>query len=359
MSKLTKTPSCDVSRRRILQGAGAIATGLLLGTESALAADSCVSSPFSLPSTTSAGWTKIFSDMGNSPKSDYPAADDLSGWDALRLRLNVMFTEMNRERVAHTGVRLHEDTLGGVPVLWVEPPKVRRKDCLIVYTHGGAYTLASAGSTALTPANVAVAAGCRAISIDYTLAPRARWDRTTEEVEKVFAAIYAKGYSPERVACFGESAGGGLTAGALLRMRDRHIPLPAAAVLWSPWTDLDFQGDSLHTLAAADLQISLKSLLPCRDAYVAAADRRHPYASPVYGDFSKGFPPTLIQCGLREALLSDSVRLYQAMDTAGVDVRFDPYEAMPHIHQIQAPETPEAQLAIAKTVRFLIAHMGG
>jgi acetyl esterase/lipase len=75
--------------------------------------------------------------------------------------------------------------------------------------------------------------------------------------------------------------------------------------------------------------------------------------SPVYGDFNKGFPPTLIQVGTKEILLSDSVRLYQALDQADIPVKLDVYEGMPHVFQTILYNTAESKLAISKTSNFL------
>jgi len=50
----------------------------------------------------------------------------------------------------------------------------------------------------------------------------------------------------------GDSAGGGLTIAVLLKLRDEGLPLPAASVVLSPWTDLALTGDSLSRKAAAD-----------------------------------------------------------------------------------------------------------
>ena len=54
--------------------------------------------------------------------------------------------------------------------------------------------------------------------------------------------------------------------------------------------------------------------------------KKNPYVSPVYGNFTKGFPPTMIQVGTKEVLLSDSVRLYQSLDQADIPVKLDVYE---------------------------------
>ena len=64
---------------------------------------------------------------------------------------------------------------------------------------------------------------------------------------------------------------------------------------------------------AADPFISDELQRSQAGAYANPSDQEHPYVSPVYGNFSSGFPPTLIQGGTKEMLLSDFVRLYQAL----------------------------------------------
>ena len=99
------------------------------------------------------------------------------------------------------------------------------------------------------------------------------------------------------------------------------------------------------------------TLGPAAFAYADPLDQKHPYVSPVYGDFTKGFPPTLIQIGTRETFLSNAVRLYQALDTAGMTVKLDVYEGMPHIFQTLLPDSPEARTAIGKMDAFLAEHL--
>jgi acetyl esterase/lipase len=78
----------------------------------------------------------------------------------------------------------------------------------------------------------------------------------------------------------------------------------------------------------------------------------------VYGNFSNGFPPTLIQGGTKEMLLSDFVRLYQALDQAGISVKLDIYEGMPHVFQTFLQNTIESNIAISKTSDFLREYLG-
>ena len=156
---------------------------------------------------------------------------------------------------------------------------------------------------------------------------------------------------------YGESAGGGLVAGAVLKMRDLGIALPGALVLWSPWADITAAGDSYGTLSKAEPFLTAAGLQASADAYASRADQKNPYVSPVYGDFSRGFPPTLIQGGTKEIFLSHFIRLYQAIDSAGGEAKLDLYDGMPHVFQIIGPDSPEGKLALAKSARFMAAHL--
>lgn len=152
--------------------------------------------------------------------------------------------------------------------------------------------------------------GLRIISIDYTLAPFAKWNKTTDQVISVICDLRDnQGYSPNNIAMFRDSAGGDITLGSVLKMRDRGIGIPAAVVVFSPNTDLALSGDTVFTLRNADPVLDVNSTKQLIAAYANPSDQNIPYASPVYGNFIKGFPPTLIQVGTKEILLSDSIRL--------------------------------------------------
>ena len=54
----------------------------------------------------------------------------------------------------------------------------------------------------------------------------------------------------------------------------------------------------------------------------------YPYVSAVYGDYSKYFPPTLIQVGGKEIFLSNSIRMYRSLKENNNEVELDVYEGM-------------------------------
>src|ERR671911_2147709 len=118
--------------------------------------------------------------------------------------------------------------------------------------------------------------------------------------------------------------------------------------------DLTGNGDTYFTLKDADPFLSYDSFLKnAADAYADPADQKNPYVSPVYSNFSKGYPPTLIQGGTSEFMLSDFVRLYQAIDQVDIPVKLDIYEGMPHDFQIFLYNTPETYTALSKMSNFL------
>jgi epsilon-lactone hydrolase len=297
-----------------------------------------------------------FGDPKNRPEA--PAPDDLEGWRAMQEASEAATIEKIAPLLDALQPEIAELSLGGVPVIEVKPRGWKDNGKVLVYTHGGAYTLYSARSTLNLAALTAQATGFRVLSIDYSLAPQADWRQISDEIVAVFKELLSKGYKMKNIGFFGDSAGGGLASTSTLRLRDEGLGTPAVIVLYSPMADVTTPGDSYTTLAAAEPMFLLdKHLRNALDAYADPADQKHPWVSSVYGDYGKGYPPTLIQAGTKELVLSSSVRLYQAMDTAGVEVTLDIYEGMPHVFQA-IPGMPEAEKALQKVKAFLDKYMG-
>jgi acetyl esterase/lipase len=260
-----------------------------------------------------------------------PASDDLAGWERAWKKGEADSEPKVQATLDRYKPTVKERKIGGVPVLEVTPKGWKDNGKILVHAHGGAYTMFSAHSRLQSSATAAHATGLRVISIDYTRAPVAKWEKTTDEVLAVLEGLQKEGYKPKDIAVYGESAGGALTAGSVLKMRDKGLPMPAAVVLWSPWADITNAGDSAITLKPFDPYYHYeKHLKSSADAYADPKDQKHPYVSPVYGDYGKGFPPTLIQGGTREIFLSHFVRLYRAIDGAGGTAVLDLYDGMPH-----------------------------
>jgi monoterpene epsilon-lactone hydrolase len=316
------------------------------------------SSQIYIPTTISRAAQEILKNLTmDIPTFVVPNSDDLKGWQKLNQLIGPMFMQLFQPIVDRYQPNITATKIGDVNVLDIKPKDWRDNGKVLVYLHGGGYVSLDANSTLGNPATMANSAGLRVISVDYSLAPASKWNQTTDEVVSVIQALKDQGYSLEDIAMYGDSAGGGLVAGSVLKMRDEGVGMPAALALWSPWTDLMGIGDTFFTLENADPFLSNDLEIKMAGAYANPSDQKNPYVSPVYGDFSNGFPPTLIQGGTKEMLLSDFVRLYQALDQANIPVKLDIYEGMPHVFQTFLQNTTESNIAISKTSDFLREYL--
>lgn len=95
--------------------------------------------------------------------------------------------------------------------------------------------------------------------------------------------------------------------------------------------------------------------MPNNLLYARGADLAHPYLSPLFGDFSKGFPPTFLQSGTRDLFLSNVVRMHRFLRRAAIPAELHVFEAKPHGGFMGAPE--DRELAEEAT-RFVRQNLG-
>ncbi|SDT90151.1 alpha/beta hydrolase fold domain-containing protein [Halopseudomonas salegens] len=288
--------------------------------------------------------------LGTSPTSE-------EEWKQKQVFMEQLFRPMTEAVADALKVRRVNDVIGGVDVVRLRPPSFKGNEQQLIYLHGGGYVLFSAYSMLTIPALVAAATGLEVISIDYTLAPEGNCHSATDQVVAVWKEQMGDGRRPGSVGMFGDSAGGGLAAGSILKMRDLGLPLPGALYLISPWSDIADAGDTFRTLASFDPTLTSESLASGATAYVAPEDQHHPYASPLNGDYSQPFPPTLIQAGTREILLSQAIRHYDAIASGEGTCILDIYEGMPHAFQALIPHAPETQRSITRAAAFFAKEL--
>lgn len=277
-----------------------------------------------------------------------PGPDDILGWSRLQEIIERHALPESDQLVERFAPAIAGFSLGGVPVLDVRPRNWKRAHKVAIYIHGGGFTLYSASSTLGRAALFSGDTALRVISVDYTLAPLATFEEIIYEVVTVVRTILNEGYQMQDILMLGDDSGGGLTVTAILKLRNLGLGLPAGAVLISPCIDLSSADGMDYT--PPDLGLSPGR----REINASKSSRTNPKArtSPVYADFSKGFCSTLIQGSTQEPWLNDFFRLYHVLDVAGVQVKLDLYEGMPHGFQFRIPDMPEAQIARRKMREF-------
>ena len=229
--------------------------------------------------------------------------------------------------------------VGGIPAIVATPTQsTPQRD--ILYIHGGGYSVGSPKSHISMCARLAKRAAATVTVIDYRLAPEHLYPAAIDDCVAAYRAIIAA-TDPALLTIAGDSAGGGATLATLSALKAAGDPLPGAVYLLSPWTDLTASGESVVTRAAFDPMFDGEGLLKAAAVYAGATPLDHPGVSPLFAD-PTGFPPTLIQTGMDEILLSDSTRLAERLEAAGVDVRLDLRDGLWHVYPILAGYMPEA-----------------
>jgi acetyl esterase/lipase len=240
----------------------------------------------------------------------------------------------------------------GVPARWISHASVQDGPVLL-YLHGGAFAFRLPNAHAIWSGRLSRELQARVLMPDYRLAPEHPYPAAIDDACKVYRWLLGQGIEPQRILVGGESAGGNLTLALLLRLAHAGLPQPAAAFAISPVTDAALTGDTYRTLAVADKILDAAAMPYFRDQYVAPADVKVPFVSPLYGEY-EGLPPILIQVGTREILLDDGCRAAQRIHESGGQVTCEVWEGMPHAFPL-FKQLPESALALSNIGRFVLA----
>lgn len=221
---------------------------------------------------------------------------------------------------------------------WVSVERTHMKKYVILYCHGGGFSTGSSlyGRTLTT--KLAKSTSMDVLSFDYRLAPEYPYPAAVEDALKAWDYLMLMGYGARDVIVAGDSAGGNLALVLVHQLKKQGRLLPRGLVLLSPWTDLTSSGESFTEKAAIDPVLDEEYIRNIIEAYACNEDLTSQFISPLFGDFT-GFPPTCIQVGENEILLSDSKRLHKKMIEANVPVHMEVFEGMWHVFQMSPFKT--------------------
>jgi len=251
---------------------------------------------------------------------------------------------------------IHTDA-GGVPALWAIP-KGCAEDRVLLCLHGGGFVTGSIYTHRKLFGHLAKAIGARALSPNYRRPPEHVHPAQLEDSVAAYAWLLDQGINSNHIALAADSSGGGLAISTLLRAREQGLPMPAAAMLLSPWVDMEVSGETMLSHAETDALFTKPMVEGLASMFVGVSgNRRDPLASPLYGDLV-GLPPVYIQVGDQETLLDDSRRLAERAQNAGVDTRLDIFAEQQHTFQMTAGRAPEADEAIHRLADWARPRLG-
>lgn len=247
-------------------------------------------------------------------------------------------------------ISYREVNLDGIYGEWVSVNRAHMKNHIILHCHGGGYSTGSCLYARTLTSKLAESTSMDVFCFDYRLAPENPYPAALEDAIKVWDYLMLFGYGARDVILTGDSAGGNLALALSLKLKAEGRLLPRGLVLMSPWTDLTSSGESFAGRESLDPVLDKPYIDRMVSAYAEGQNLEDPMISPLFGDF-RGFPPTYIQVGENEILLSDSIRLHQALADANVSVKMDVYPGMWHVFQMSPMKA--AREAMNKNAEFI------
>jgi monoterpene epsilon-lactone hydrolase len=195
----------------------------------------------------------------------------------------------------------------------------------------------------------------RCLNVGYRLAPEHPYPAALEDSITVYKWLLAQDFDPQKIIICGESAGGGLAMATMLKIRELELPMPTAAVLISPWVDLEGSGGSLRTNYKYEPIVADGSKLMAI-LYAGTKSKKNPYISPIYAELG-GLPPLLFQAGGIEVIRDEVVSCAEKAKNFGVNVSLEVYERMTHVFQRLGDKLEESMDAWKSVRNFVTKYV--
>ena len=261
------------------------------------------------------------------------------------------------------GIESEDLEVSGVHVRVFRPPGEVPKPG-VLYFHGGGWVLGSCETHDDMCAEISAHADVVTVLVDYRLAPEYPHPAQFEDSHNVLAWMRSEGsragIDPSRIVGAGDSAGGQMTVGLALFLRDRALPQLMGQVLIYPVLGADVDTPSYRRNAEAPC-LTRSDMIFYLDAFLGP--RGNPnwadaYAVPLLAEDLSGLPPAFITVAAHDPLHDDGVRFAEKLETAGVPVVLRREPALAHSYMrarhVSRPAR-EGFDAIARAIRSL-AH---
>lgn len=246
------------------------------------------------------------------------------------------------------------DRIKHIPVERIVPKSAVRAPNAILYMHGGAFVAGSPRTHRSITRRLCALTGAEVLVPHYRLGPEHPFPAQIEDGVTAYQQLLADGYTADRIAIVGDSAGGQLTLMVTVALRQAGLPLPAAMVMMSPAFSLaPLPNTTAYERESRDPMI--------RQAWGQDVERAlrvphdHPLADPMQQDL-RGLPPALVQVGEDEVLFDNAPWYNDAAARAGSQSELEIYGKRWHVFQVHAGLMPSADQALARQAAFLQQH---
>src|SRR3990167_1950871 len=247
--------------------------------------------------------------------------------------------------------------LNGISCYDIVPQHAILPNKVILHVHGGGFLLNNGEGAEIEGMLLCEHSSIRVCSVDYQQLPKHPFPAGLDDLVTVYSALL-RGFRPGDIGVFGTSAGGGLSASLILKLKELSLPLPVVVGLGTPWIDLTKTGVTYRTNENVDNLLSRYDgpVEEVAKLYAGTFGLKDPLVSPIYGDLSL-FPPTILISGTRDLLLSCTVRMHRKLRNLNIEAALHVFEAGSHAFYIQVPEAEESKQAFGEISKFFRRHL--
>jgi acetyl esterase len=247
-------------------------------------------------------------------------------------------TDARKQMGANEPVHRVEDVripgpAGEIPIR-IYTPTVSTPAPMLIYFHGGGWVLGDLDSHDHVCRSMANTVECVVASVDYRLAPEAKFPAAVEDSYRALEWIAANerelGIDRGRIAVGGDSAGGNLAAVISLMARERNGPMPVYQVLIYPATDMRMIAASMEENAEGPLLTRAAMAWFIEHYLRGEQDKLDPLASPLLAADLSGLPAAFILTAECDPLRDEGEQYGRRLEQAGVPVEIKRYAGMPH-----------------------------
>lgn len=256
------------------------------------------------------------------------------------------------------GTQLDPVADGDIRGLWLTGRGADRVNGVVLYLHGGGFVFGSRRTHRHLAAALSVTTRRPVLLIDYRRAPEHPFPAAADDVLAAYRWLLRTGHAPESITVMGDSAGGHLAAGLLADLSRRRLPMPAAAVLFSPFLDLACMEVTERDAVRRDPFVPPQRAIECGLSYAGEFALNHRRLN-VLGASKRRWPPVLIQVGDTECLLGDSERMAESIRAAGGHCELQVWPGQVHVFPAFYPLIPEGRAAVRYVGEFVRAMTGG
>ena len=223
---------------------------------------------------------------------------------------------------------------GTVPVRLYRPTAPQTLQPVLVYLHGGGWTIGDLDTHDVLCRQLARDGACTVVSVDYRMGPEHRFPAAVDDCVDAFDWLRAHAQELQldtsRMAVGGDSAGGNLAAALCLVQREAGRAMPAFQLLIYPATDMRAVAPS-HTTNGQGYMLTNDSIHWYRGNYIGdQADWSDWRASPLLAPSHAGLPPALVLTAGFDPLRDEGLQYANALSAAGVPTQYVCFERQIH-----------------------------